>query len=138
MTAERHTAGRHPLQPQGRGRPGQCFAPSDQPDGVHWLVAPGNGMLLRYGARRSQRVVDEGILRLRQLQLHSILPCHRCRASGPRISFSNASSARSNLPEAMMDRCARPAMTALAYWNLMASKGMARKDCPAAPEGGAG
>jgi hypothetical protein len=37
----------------------------------------------------------------------------------------------------MMDRCARPAMTALAYWNLMASKGMARKACPASPEVGA-
>ena len=29
-------------------------------------------------------------------------------------------------------------MTALAYWNLMASKGMARKGCPAAPEVGSG
>ena len=28
-------------------------------------------------------------------------------------------------------------MTALAYWNLMASKGIARKACPAAPEVGA-
>jgi hypothetical protein len=35
-----------------------------------------------------------------------------------------------------MDRGARPAVTALAYWNLMASKGMARKACPAAPEVG--
>jgi hypothetical protein len=35
-----------------------------------------------------------------------------------------------------MDRGAKPAMTALAHWNLMASKGMARKACPAAPEVG--
>jgi hypothetical protein len=33
-----------------------------------------------------------------------------------------------------MDRWAKPAMTALAYWNLRASNGMAMNACPAAPE----
>jgi hypothetical protein len=37
-----------------------------------------------------------------------------------------------------MDRWARPAMTALAYWNRRASKGMARNACPTAPQVGAG
>jgi divalent metal cation (Fe/Co/Zn/Cd) transporter len=68
-----------------------------------------DSVLLTAAVRFQRRLsLDEGLGEVEQaigrLERAIKAPYHRCRASGPRMSFSTASSARSNCAEATMDR----------------------------------